>query len=377
MTESVAKNCLWVTNLAAPYRLPVWEELGRRWTLRVGLLENAERLRRDRRANRGSDWAGANGGSYRVVEYKTARLARGEDRHYILTDPQAVRDVDGSDAVLLGGWDSPAYWQLLAQAKAMGKATVGFYESTLASQSRSQGAVARVRAWYYSRLDAVVVPGPAARDALLAMGVAPERIHTGFNAVDTTAFASAPKAAAHEGHHYLCVSQLIERKNLDGIIRAFDQVASSRDRLTIVGKGEEQAALETLASQLGRAQQVSFVPYVPNAELPTIMADHDTLVIASHVEVWGLVVNEALATGMQVVVTENCGVAPSVAGMPGVHLAMADAFDLAEVMGRARAQWRGRIEEPPILQYTPERFADVFADAFDQAIAAKESRRRR
>ncbi len=367
MTSADHARLLWVTNLAAPYRLPVWEELGREFNLQVGLLENSARMNRDTGANRGADWGQQAGATYRIVEYPTLRVARGEDRHYAFVTPRPAMDLAKSDAVLLGGWDSPGYWQLLAAAKAMGKATVGFYESTLASQGRSQGTIAAARSRFFTALDAVVVPGPAARDAIAAMGVSRDRIFTGFNAVDVKAFASAPAAEPHEGHRYLYVGQLIERKNVEAIIDAFASLAGPSDTLTLIGRGALREQLESRVETRGLSGRVVFVDYLPYAELPAEMRKYDTLVLASHVEVWGLVVNEAMASGMQVVVTLNCGVAPSVAGMQGVFVG--PATDLEPLMIRARDEYTGRIDDPEILQHTPEAFAQVFAAAFDRALS--------
>lgn len=362
-------KALWTTNLAPPYRLPVWRSLATRMDLSVGLLESVARLAKDSGANRGSDWRAPQGDGYKVTEYRTVCVKRGEDRHYGLVVPDAALDLARADVVLLGGWDSPAYWQLLAQAKALGKATVGFHESILASQSQNSGPLAAARARFFRSVDRIVVPGPAAREAIEHMGVEPSRILTGFNAVDTDAFRNAPVAAPHQGHRFLYVGQMIERKNVDTIIRAFAQIAHDGDRLTLIGRGAEKEILQRLAAEIGVDQKVVFIDHVPNAELPALMAEQDTLVLASHVEVWGLVVNEALATGMHAVITSNCGVAPSVEGMPGVHLAAPDASDLAAVMVMARDSFAGRISNPPILQHTPEAFADVFAQAFDEALA--------
>lgn len=366
---------LWVTNLAAPYRIPVWSALAQKFRLTVGLLESSERLARDAGQNRGRDWAASAVPGVAVHEYKSVRIKRGEDRHYGLLSARVAADLARADTVLLGGWDSPAYFQLLLQAKAMRKGTVGFHESHLGSQSRSDGLVDVVRKYYFQQLDRIVVPGPAARDAVLAMGVPPERILTGFNAVDVAMFRDSPKPSPHLGHRFLYVGQLIERKNLQVILEAFSSMAAPEDHFTVIGRGELREQLECLAQERGIWSRVTFIDYVDNSELPGLMAQADTLVLASHVEVWGLVVNEALATGMQAVITENCGVAPSVAGMPGVYLAARDASDLADVMRRARDSFSGRIPSPPILNHTPEAFADVFSQAFEQAIAVRRAKR--
>lgn len=359
---------LWLTNLAAPYRRPLWSALARSSKLTVGLLEPHKRALRDTGANRGPDWQGVGADGYTVREYRTLRVARGEGRYYALTDPRALRTLLRSDAVLLGGWESPAYWQALAVAKLLRRRVVGFYESTLATQRHRGGAIERARRSFFRALDAVVVPGVAARDAVAAMGVPLDRIHVGFNAIDTDAFRrGVPSAPPADGHRFLYVGQLIARKRVDLILRAFAQIRSGADHLTIVGRGAELARLRALAAELGAQDAVTWVDHVDNAQLADVMVASETLVLASSEEVWGLVVNEALTAGCQVVVTRNCGVAPSVAGMRGVYLASETGDDLADVMARAKQDWDGRIEDPEITRHTPESFAEVFRSALDSS----------
>jgi glycosyltransferase involved in cell wall biosynthesis len=217
----------------------------------------------------------------------------------------------------------------------------------------------------------VVTPGGAASDSITAMGVSPRRITEGFNAVDVQAFHAASLAACEldqqeaPGHHYLYVGQLIARKRVDRIVDAFEEIASSRDRLTIIGAGDRE---EVLTGQVSRVRhRISILPIVENRELPGIMAQHHTLVLASSTEVWGLVVNEALASGMHAVVSSNCGVAASVGHMKGIFLAATDLSDLATMMKESRQSWNGRIQDPQILEHTPAEFAERFGAAFTKA----------
>jgi len=355
---------LWVTNNATPYRRPVWAHLSRRVELDVVVLESDRSVAR--RGTRGADWHTA-GTDLPLRTAATVTLARGKEPVHVLL-PWARYGVRRADAVLLGGWDSPAYWQVLLLATLLRRRTVGFYESTLASNRFRAGLVAGVRRFFFRRLDAVVVPGPAARDALLAMDVPADRIHTGFNAVDVRRFheeASRARAAgdAGDGHRYVYVGQLVERKNVETVLRAFARVRRPDDELVVVGTGPLDRRLRQVAGELGVTDDVRWTGHVDNDRLPAVLAGCRTLVLASHEEVWGLVVNEALAAGLDVVVHRDAGVHPSVQDMPGVHGCGADVDSVADAMARSRDGWRGWTTDPPILDRTPEEFAEVFAAA--------------
>ncbi|MCD5343528.1 glycosyltransferase [Arthrobacter sp. AK04] len=366
---------LWVTNLAAPYRVPVWRDLGRRCDLTVALLESNAGLQRDAAANRGQDWHHQTSQDFIFAELPAWKVSRGESRFYFLKSIKAAMSVSRYNVVLFGGWESPAYWVLMLACMVSRTARVAFYESPKNTMTHTSGPVSFLRAGFFRCMNKIVVPGAAAYEAVTGMGVRPNNVLQGFNAVDVRAFHEAAlsegdRAAnkAPNGHSYLYVGQLIDRKRVQDIVDSFIRVAEQEDRLTIVGTGERLDELKKLAG--AHEAQISFLGHVENSELPKIMAAHHTLVLASNREVWGLVVNEALASGMHVVVTENCGVSRSVRSMHGVHIVTEDLQDLGEQMKISRNKWTGRVQSPEILQYTPAHFAEVFYEAFKTAQGA-------
>lgn len=367
---------LWVTNLAAPYRIPVWRHLARRHALTVGLLESNTGLQRDSGANRGRDWLHPSTDEITFRELPSWKLRHGESRYYALKSIRSLLAVWAFDVVLFGGWESPAYWSLLASSFVFGVGRVGFYESPSNTRTYKSGLFAWMRSRFYRSMDIVVVPGEAAADAVLSMGVPSGRIMQGFNAVDVMDFHSAALSLAKDdsgacaGHRYLYVGQLIRRKRVDAIIQAFLQIAAPEDQLTIVGAGDLHEELRLMAA--ANDMKISFIEHTHNSQMPALMAQHHTLVLASEREVWGLVVNEALASGMHVVVTDNCGVIPSIKGMLGVHVAQMNLTDLALQMQISRAGWTERIAKPEILQHTPQRFADLFSSAFIASIGGRQ-----
>ncbi|MFZ7086700.1 glycosyltransferase [Curtobacterium sp. RRHDQ10] len=359
---------VWLTNAAPPYRVPVWNALSRDADLDVWLLESDDHLRRDDN-NRGDDWAVGNRDSPYVTTFLRAWVVRrGEARHYLTgwIRPASLRN---RDAILIGGWDSPAYWVASWAAKLAGVRRVGFYESHRLSQEHTGGAVAWLRRVFFTSMDEIVVPGIAAHDALLMEGIDPTRIRVGFNAVDVrsiqdrTAAARAPsdQAVTAVGHRLLCIGQLIPRKNVASLIEALSAPELRDCTLSVVGTGPERSALEHLSRSLGLEGRIQFMGYVPSEELPQVFAKHDVLVHPAAQEVWGLTVNEALAAGLHVVVSEDAGVTPSILGMPGVRSTAHSAPALSLAISKTVPAHP--IDSPEILAMTPERFAGTFREA--------------
>jgi glycosyltransferase involved in cell wall biosynthesis len=370
-TQSRRVRVDWYTNSPAPYRFRIWAHLSERFEFRLRLLENSRRFSRDT-GNRGTDWILNHiQHPYPVDEIRTLRYYIGEIDCYLALGrlfPSARPDV-----IIIAGWESPAHWQLLTLARLRRISTIGFYESTLLTQSQSSGPVARAREYFFQHLDAIVTPGIAATRALKQMGISGEKIHQGFNPVDVELFHAAGahhQRDARKGHRYVFAGQLRSRKNPLAVLEAFAEIAETDDELWLVGTGELAQTLAARTAQLGMTSQVSMKGLVAYDELPCLLADCDTLVLPSHVEVWGLVVNEALATGLTVIVNERCGVAEDVKFMQGVIL-YRDNAELVDAMRRVKGM--PRIATPEILKYSQERFGDVFASAITSVVSMRSS----
>ena len=359
---------IWITNQAAPYRLPLWAALADDARLEVWLLESDDNVLNDSN-NRGDDWAiGNRNFPFTVRTIPTVVVKRGEARHYLSGWPP-LRRRDRIDAVLLGGWDSPAYWLAALAARSIGARRIGFYESHALSRHHRGGIVARARRFFFRSLDGVVVPGPASRDTLVGDGIPLDRLHVGFNAVDVGGIheqAALRREALGEtpprsGLRIVVVGQLIERKNVGAVLDALAAPGLELATLSVVGTGPLLPVLTSQARMLGVADRTTFLGHVPSDTIAEMFAAHDVLVLASLEEVWGLVVNEALAAGLRVVVSDRAGVAPSVANMEGVTIAAPTSAAIADAL-RLLVDVTP-ITDPEILRWDPKRFAQVFLEA--------------
>ena len=96
-------------------------------------------------------------------------------------------------------------------------------------------------------------------------------------------------------------------KSVDVLISAWKDVVKSRPeaRLLVLGEGKERQRLESLATELGLSNSVSFHGYVPDtAAVHELMSRSKIFVFPSVFEGWGRVVNEAMATGLPCVLSD-------------------------------------------------------------------------
>jgi len=356
---------LWLTNIATPYRIPAWQAVSSEVDLTMALLSNTEQ---NRWWDIGSDEIGI---PVHFLDVKAIRY--GERSLYLPSKSLRKLFRQDFDVLILGGWESPAYLYSLRIAKKRGIKTISHYGSTKQSHKHANGIVDRIRSWFYGELDAHFSYGTDAANSLVSMGINRESIFTGFNSVDHEYFnrETAVLRNAHDpvpGHNYLYVGQLLERKNVESLISAFKNISTPQDKLQIVGSGPLMSELQKGIDEIGMGHNVQIVGPKLGASLLDVYANAQTLVLPSTNEVWGLVVNEALASGLHVVVTKSCGATEDVKDMQGVFTCDTSVEDIGAKMAASRSQWSGYISAPEILKFTPDHFAKTITSAIRFAL---------
>jgi rhamnosyl/mannosyltransferase len=108
----------------------------------------------------------------------------------------------------------------------------------------------------------------------------------------------------HQPFHILFVGRLRYYKGLDTLLQAMPQIPQAC--LTVVGTGPMQQSWQALAQELGLAERVSFVGEVDDDDLPGYYRQADLFVLPSNArsEAFGIVLLEAMASGLPCVATE-------------------------------------------------------------------------
>lgn len=165
-------------------------------------------------------------------------------------------------------------------------------------------------------------------DAVAAAGVPPQRVALVPPALDLERFAHPSDRDAERQRRgwqgrlvILSVGRLVERKGQDMVIRALPAVAARFPEVVyaIGGSGPYRAQLQTLALDLGVAERVAFLGFVPEAELPGLYGAADLFAMPSRelpaagdVEGFGIVFIEANAAGLAVLGGRSGGVVDAV-----------------------------------------------------------------
>ena len=166
------------------------------------------------------------------------------------------------------------------------------------------------------RADFCIAVCQALKDAMVEIGGSARATTVIPNGVDAHHFFPIHKELARrklglsDARLVLSVGQLIPRKGMDILIRAFKNLVNQSSeplQLVIAGEGGSRPLLEALISELELEEQVKLVGNRPHAELNLYYNAADLFCLASSREGWPNVVMESLACGTPVVATNVWG----------------------------------------------------------------------
>ncbi|GAB3256935.1 glycosyltransferase family 4 protein [Kineosporia babensis] len=150
----------------------------------------------------------------------------------------------------------------------------------------------------------------------------------------------AQEQPSRDGRTFLYVGYLTDRKNVDLLIRAFQELTDPRARLLIAGSGPRENALKLRA---GSDTRISFLGYVDGQRKAELFSASDVLVLPTRHDCWGLVVNEAIHYGLAVIVTAAAGASELIDDARGVVVPSEDQAALTAAMA-------GLIADPAALR---------------------------
>lgn len=200
--------------------------------------------------------------------------------------------------------------------------------------------------WIKSKIlrmyDSALVAGRLHRDYFVRLDFPASLIHMGYDVVDNTAYAlSQPKPVIIDRPYFLVVCRFVPKKNLARVVDAYAGYiqACRKDgpwSLVICGEGDLRPELELQISSLGLSDYILLPGFLQMDDLLPFFCHAQALIHASVQEQWGLVVNEAMAAGLPVIVSDTCGCFPDLVqeGVNGFGFNPYESSELTELMVR-------------------------------------------
>lgn len=287
------------------------------------------------------------------------------------------------DAVVTAGYSPRAMRAAARWAKKNRRKRVLMSVSTSADRRRFLFVEMAKGRWIRKNFDAAFVAGERSAAYLKGMGFPADHIWRGSNVVDNAHFAAGATRALRDAQsvrekyalparYFLYVGRFSEVKNLPLLLRAYRAYRGKAGEnpwdLVLAGAGELEGVLRGTAAA-ERIPGVHFAGFRQIDELPAYFGLASCLVHPSRSETWGLVVNEAMAAGLPVLVSDRCGCVPELvrSDRNGYVFDPADPGALSELMtlmatGRKDLAAMGEESRRIVSGFTPERWAGTLAD---------------
>jgi len=301
--------------------------------------------------------------------------------------------LDDSDpeAVVIAGYYYPAMRAAARWAQRRGRASIFMGDSQWGDQRRIALREWAKGWWVRRHYDAAFAAGERTVEYLMRMGFPRERIWTGYDVVENREFADGAVAARSQGdslrrrlglpeRYFLFMGRFAPEKNLPRLLEAYARYRTAAGHrawgLVLVGSGPQEPMLRARAQDL---RDVVFAGFQQGDAVPAYYGLASSLVLPSISETWGLVVNEAMAAGLPVLVSHRCGCVPELV-RPGVNGYVCDPLDtdgMARLLGvmssdTADVGKMGEASRQIVALYTPETWAQTLADCIEQTLACKQ-----
>lgn len=326
------------------------------------------------------------------------------------------------DAILVSGWGDPAYSRICRKLKATGVPVIAGCDTQWKGSLRQRIATL-VAPWHVQRfIDVLWVTGERQHRLARALGYRGEHCWEGYYACDWKAFAakseernrkskvgsnlqsplsaSNPSSAFHlpSSPSFLFVGRYVPEKGLNVLVKAYALYREKAEKLDSEDRAERaEASSQNLTSDLrppasdsrpwnlicaGKGELAGLLThpgiqdkgFVQPEHLPQLMYESSCFVLPSRFEPWGVVIQEAAASGLPLIVSRACGAGDHLVrdGQNGFVVETGNVQHLASAMMRMhrlsddeRREF-GRRSFELSKQYAPVRWAKTLVEGIKQ-----------
>jgi 1,2-diacylglycerol 3-alpha-glucosyltransferase len=283
-------------------------------------------------------------------------------------------------AVLVPGYYTAPALAAALWCKLHGKRSVLMTESTQADHQRSGWKEKLKSLLLRSLFDWAVAGGKAHIRYLQALDFPMERVGRNYDVVDNSFFAgrtdmlrrtSSRKESDLPEHYFLYVGRLAAEKNVDGLLQEFATYRNNGGtwHLVLAGDGPQRQQLMSLTEKLKLSADIHFAGHKDSAGLIPYYAFAGCFVLPSSREPWGLVVNEAMAAGLPVIVSDRCGCVEDLVHherngytfQPNVTGDLQSCLTRFSSLDESQRSMMGKVSREIVQNYSPQTWADEVA----------------
>lgn len=231
--------------------------------------------------------------------------------------------------------------------------------------------------------DAYNVYGTKSRDYLIKLGAEKDKIFIVGNNTDNNFYYNETMKWKRErpaiikdfgipDNNFLYIGRFSEEKNIVRLLDAYKGLKSGQQwGLIVVGSGPQKEGIANYI-KTHNIENVFMPGFKQKNEIPKYMAVSDVFILPGISETWGLVVNEAMAAGLPILVSRRCGCSADLVreGDNGYTFDPFDKDELYSIMrkivdGKVNLKKMGEASLLIIKEFTPERAASIVAETIE------------
>ncbi len=318
MSETKACRLAFLNNLITPYRVPLYKGLA--GSFLVHLLLSGEESNRDTWRDLEKNLSNINIRNVWgcTLQFFERRQGQAFDPRYLHINPGYCWElIKLQPDILISTEMGLRSLIALLYGFVFRKPVWILWGGTLLTERKRGWAKRLVRQLVFRRVTRWISYGETTTEYLIeGLGIERSHILQIQNCVDESQFTNPHISAAltlSPSPVLLYTGQLIQRKGVDLFLKAAAKVQQQGYvfSILIVGSGIEKESLVALASRLS-LNNLTILPAQSPDAMPSIYKSADVLVFPTLEDVWGLVVNEALWSGLPVIASEYAGCAPEI-----------------------------------------------------------------
>jgi 1,2-diacylglycerol 3-alpha-glucosyltransferase len=217
------------------------------------------------------------------------------------------------NVVAISGYARPSMLAVLCWCLWYRKPAILLSETTEFDDVRS-GWKEIIKSFIITRFKAALVGGKPHNRYLIKLGMPSDAIFCGYDVVGNDVFhpdriKSLPRP--QEKPFFLAINRFVTKKNLPFLVSAYavyrQLVGNCAWDLVLCGDGELRAELESQIITLELKDYIHLPGFLQQDQLLPYFVHAGCFIHASTQEQWGLVINEAMAAGLPVLVSNKCG----------------------------------------------------------------------
>ena len=240
-----------------------------------------------------------------------------------------------------------------------------------------------IKRWILKHYNAALVGGQPQKRYLIELGMPAEAIFLGYNVVGNDSYhpnqiKTLPTPISKP--YFLAINRFVPKKNLLFLISSYSAYCQAVDTqawdLVLCGDGQLRSQIEQYIAEFGLQDAVHLPGFLQQDELLPYFAHANCFIHASIQEQWGLVVNEAMAAGLPVLVSNRCGCFEDlvIEGVNGFGFDPENSQQLTDLMikvslGNVALETMGQAALEHIKNFSPDYFAQGLMQAIEYALA--------